>query len=100
MKIALKKGQITFIRVQAPRSKEVFIVELELEDSGIEGYNNLQEDKLKELTRVQIREAAEKLKSPLNYAPNQAYNNLMSIEHGVGSSHPTEAEQQRQKRIL
>ena len=115
MKIYIKNGQPVFLQVQAPVSKETFQLVLEPVVVGFEGirpkvgglsvgdvtsYTNLDDEAIRENAHQQILAASQRLKDPQNYTGNQAYNNLMGIEHSVGSTNRQIAQKQKENGML
>jgi hypothetical protein len=112
MKINLRKGQILFLTVRAPKSGEIFQIPLELGDENtsmmvpktdglavgdVQTYSNWQTEQAKEQARLEILAAAQRLKDPNNPAHNKGYCNLLAIEYGVGSKNPAVAQARKEK---
>lgn len=103
MKVVVTKGQNSVIVVRSPGG-ETFQVVLEpvftdslqvpklqgLSPNDMTGYSSLQaaDEQLKEMARVEIGAAAQRLKDRASYGPSTGYNNLNAIENSVGSSNP------------
>lgn len=104
LKIHLRKGETVFLRVQAPKSREIFAVPVELAEENpgdAQAYSNLQDERMKEQARAEILAAAEKLKDPGFYArPDVGYTNVAAHEFGVGGSNPAVSKKQREAGIL